>query len=124
MKVAMAVWQEHVSPVFDASRLLRIIALDDAGSENARETVEVQVAYPSQRVTLLMDLDTDVLICGAISASLADMVTSAGIRLLPFVAGDAEPVLEAFKRGELPSPAYTMPGCGGRRRRYRRGCSW
>ena len=124
MKVAMAVWQEHVSPVFDASRSLRIISLDDAGSENGRETVEVQVAYPSQRVTLLMDLEADVLICGAISAPLADMVTAAGIRLIPFVAGEAEAALGAFMRGELPSPAFTMPGCGGRRRRHRRGCNW
>jgi predicted Fe-Mo cluster-binding NifX family protein len=124
MRVAIPVWQERVSPVFDASRSLCLVSFDEAGREDGRQTVEVQAAYPSQRVTLLMDLQVDALICGAISAPLAEMVASAGIRLIPFVAGEAEAVLSAFMRGELPSPAYTMPGCGGRRRRRRRGCNW
>ncbi|MBN1863535.1 MAG: NifB/NifX family molybdenum-iron cluster-binding protein [Victivallales bacterium] len=124
MKVAIPVWQERVSPVFDASRSLRLISLDNEGREFERQMVDVQVVYSSQRVTLLMDLEADVLICGAISAPLASMIASTGIQLIPFVAGEVEAVLAAFRRGELPSPAYMMPGCSGYRRRYRRGCNW
>jgi len=124
MKVAVPVWQDRLSPVFDASRALCVIRIDEKGEEESREVVDIQTAYPSQRVTLLMDLQVDVLICGAVSAPLARMIASAGIQLIPFVAGVTEVVLAAFLRGELPSAAYMMPGCGGCRRRHRRGCNW
>jgi predicted Fe-Mo cluster-binding NifX family protein len=124
MNVAMAVWQERISPVFDVSRSLRVVRISPEGKEESREEIGIDLAYPSQRVTLLMDLQTEVLICGAVSAPLAEMIVAAGIQLIPFVAGEAEEVLGVFLRGELPSPAYTQPGCCGRRRRCRGGRNW
>lgn len=121
MNVAIPVWSDSISPVFDASQSICLIVLDEAGHETGRRTVEVPVSRPAQRVRLLVDAGAEVLICGAISTALAERVKAVGIRLIPFVTGNVESVLAGFLRGELPSPTYTMPGCGGRRHR-RRGC--
>ena len=71
------------------------------------------------------------LICGAISRVLAEMVTAAGIEVLAYVTGDIDDVLEAYRGGELGQPQFAMPGCwpgarkghrrsGQTRQRYRR----
>ena len=120
MRIAMAVWQQRVSPLFDvASELLLVDA------EGAAETARTSVPLPDQelprRVRRLVDLDVDVLICGGISQPLAGMVHASGIRLVPFTAGPVEQVLRAFLQGQLPSQAFVMPGwCG----RWRRGFGW
>lgn len=121
MNVGLAVWQERISPVFDVSRALRVVRVGDDGAEASREDAILDAEHPVKRVTTLMDRNVNVLICGAVSAPLAEMIQAAGIRLIPFVAGETEAVLAAFLRGELPSPAYTQPGCCGRRRRCRGG---
>lgn len=121
MKIALAVWQERISPVFDASRSLRVVQLTAEGKEERREEISLDVAYPSQRVTILMNQRIEVLICGAVSAPLTEMIAAAKIKVISFVAGEAEAVLAAFLCGELPSEAYTQPGCCGRRRRCRGG---
>ena len=47
-----------------------------------------------------------------------------GIRVVPWVAGDADTVLGEFVAGRLPSERFMMPGVGGRgcgrRRRHGR----
>ncbi|MBN2713429.1 MAG: dinitrogenase iron-molybdenum cofactor biosynthesis protein [Planctomycetes bacterium] len=121
MKIAMPVWQNRLSPVFDASRTLCVVCVNESGEEEGREKVSLQVGSFAERVRTLVELDVDVLICGAISAPLADMVASAGIRYVPFVAGEVEAVLKAFSHDELYSKAFVMPGCSGHRRRHRRG---
>jgi predicted Fe-Mo cluster-binding NifX family protein len=119
MNVAIPVWQGRVSPVFDAARTLHLSRIGPEGGEEDCRTVEIAAAYPTQRVTQLMDLDVDVLVCGAVSAPLAEMIAASGIRLVAFVTGEVEDVLAAYLRGELPDPAYALPGCGGRGRRCR-----
>jgi len=69
MKIALAVWQERISPVFDASRSLRVVQLTAEGKEERREEISLDVAYPSQRVTILMNQRIEVLICGAEACS-------------------------------------------------------
>mmetsp|Transcript_21436 Transcript_21436/g.9909 ORF Transcript_21436/g.9909 Transcript_21436/m.9909 type:complete len:140 (-) Transcript_21436:3784-4203(-) len=64
-----------------------------------------------------------VLICGAISKMPANIIASAGIKLIPFVTGNAAQVLDLYINNEqiqttcsFPS-AYFMPGC--KRQRHR-----
>jgi len=122
MNVALSVWQDRVSPVFDASQSLLLIKTGEAGRENDRNIKAIEAQNPLQRVRQLINMEADVLICGAISSPLAAMVVNAGIKLVPFVTGEAEPVLAAFFRGQLPSPGYMLPGCGGKlRHRFRGG---
>ena len=115
MKIALAVWQERISPVFDVSRSLLLVQLSQNDKEERREMISLDAAAPAQRVVRLTALEIETLICGAVSVPLAEMILASGIRLIPFVAGESREVLAAFLHGKLPSPTYTQPGCYGHR---------
>jgi predicted Fe-Mo cluster-binding NifX family protein len=68
----------------------------------------------------LVELGVGTLVCGAISRPLHDMVASQGIRVVPFVTGDLDKVVQAWLNGELARDAFCMPGCCRRRHRFQR----
>jgi predicted Fe-Mo cluster-binding NifX family protein len=120
MKVAIPHWQGRVSPVFDAaSRLLLVEAME--GGESGRAEWVLSATDPAMRAGELQRSGADVLICGAISRPLEVAVTAAGIRVIAQICGQVEEVISAFLGGRLSDPVYLMPGCCGRRRRFRGG---
>jgi predicted Fe-Mo cluster-binding NifX family protein len=120
VKLALAVWNGRISPVFDTSRQLLVLEVE-GGEALSRREHEIAAEEAFAKVARLAELGVEVLICGAVSRPLAEMIAIRGIRLVPFVAGDAEEVLAAFLAGNLPSSGMTMPGCCGRRLRFRGG---
>ena len=126
MKVALPVWQGHVSSVFDFAHNLLVIELDTKGEKGRQEIVLVEQS-DLERVTTLKQLGVGVLICGAISKPLAELINASGIQVLPFVTGSTEHIVNAYKTGRLSQPQYTLPGFwpgarrSFRRRRYRKG---
>ena len=127
MKVAFPVWNERISPLFDTAATLRVVDVE-AGRETQRQDFSMPRDLPAAKVNLLRGLGVEVLLCGAVSGFLGRMITASGIELVPWIAGDAEEVLQRFIAGTLPDPRFTLPGCapGGRRmrRRGRFGRGW
>ncbi len=120
MRVAVPVWEKRVSPVFDTAR--RLVMVDLEGDEPAsRITLPLTEPFAPRRARLLRIWGVEVLICGGISPYLARLIAAYGIRVVPGVRGDAEEVLRAFRRGRIPSPAFTLPGWRSGRRRGRGG---
>ncbi len=125
MKVAIPIWQGHVSPVFDSAQQLLIVEIADS-AEIRRSEEKLPQGFPPQCVARLKQLGVDVLVCGAISRPLAGMIAASGITLVPFISGECEEVLAAYLDKKLPSPQFLMPGCygsgpGRRHRRHHRG---
>ena len=120
MKVAIPHWQGRVSPVFDAATRLLLVDVAD-GHESGRAELPLTATDPTQRAGELSRGGTNVLICGAISWPLEMAVSSAGIQVIAQVCGHVEEVLRAFFEGKLSDPAFLMPGCCGRRRRFHGG---
>ena len=120
MKVALSIWNNRISPVFDTSRHILIVEVVD-GEEKSRGEHSIEELFPPLRARRIKELGIDLLICGAISNPVACLIDSLGIRLLPWVSGEVEEVLGAFKRGELAQPRYLMPGCRGGGRRFGKG---
>ena len=78
MKIAIPVWQGRISPVFDSSR--RILLLDvEAGRVLARSEAQIGGELPQERARRLSELGAEVLVCGAISRPLAELVAQARI---------------------------------------------
>ena len=127
MKVAIPVYGDYVSNVFDFAHRLLLVDIEN-GKETQRREVEIEDFSLPQRAGQLKTLEVDVLVCGAVSQLLANMVTQSGIEVLPFVTGNIENVLGAYMAGQLTRPEFSMPGCwpGARRGlgRRRRGCRW
>ena len=112
MKIAIPTWNGRVSPVFDtASRLLVVEGAE--GSETARFETEISEQFLPSKIMRLTGLGIDTLICGAISRPLAYMITTAGIKIIPWISGQVEDVLQAFLTGTLFDPRFIMPGCAG-----------
>jgi len=118
MKVAIPCWQGRVSPVFDVAGSLLLVDVDQ-GHEQHRETARLDAIAPEARARQLADLGAGVLVCGAISWPLELAVAAAGVKVIPQVCGDVDKVLAAFLTGQLGRNVFQMPGCGGRRRRFR-----
>mgnify|MGYP001829250703 CR=1 FL=1 len=119
MNIVLPTWNERISPVFDTSRRLLIVRVDEDGNETIREIALDEVS-PALKVNVLKQLGTDVLICGAVSNPVAGLVEAANIRLIPWVSGSVDEVLAAFRRGELEEPRFRMPGCRRMRGRFGR----
>ena len=113
MKVAITVWEDRISPVFDASRHLLIAEIEDA-RVTRRSFVLFNPERPSHLVKTLIELDVPVLICGAVSQVPADMIVAGGITMIPFIAGEVDRVLDVYAKGRSLAPTFVMPGCHGR----------
>ncbi len=116
MRVGITIFNERISPLFDASRALLVLEVDAENVKN-KETRELETNTPMDRADELLQAKIDILICGAISAPFAQAVLTRDIRLLAFHAGPINEIIEAFLNNQLNTRQFSMPGCGRRRRR-------
>lgn len=116
MKIALPIWNDRISPLFDTSG--RVLILDmEKGNAGEWEEHDMQDLITPMKVRRITELGAEVLICGAVSNQVANLVESSGIELVPWVRGPVDEVIAAFQAGQLDRPCYFMPGCGRRRRR-------
>ncbi len=109
MKVAVTVWDERISPVFDSAHRLLIVDIKNGKMKN--------IFYESfnpkleARFTEALSLQgIDVLICGAISQAYSTLIEASAIELIPFVGGSVNEILESYAKGNPLAPTFLMPG--------------
>lgn len=119
MKVAISVHQGRIAPVFDCCRRLLIIqqAADDDEIVGNEDWSELRRHIRALR---LKEIGVEALICGGISRWMQEQVELQGIKILPWLAGDIQDVLNAFRENRISDPCFRMPGAGGCRRRTER----
>ncbi len=111
MKVAFAVWNHRIAPVFDVAQHIHL-----AHYENDVLVREAEARLPvhnaMQKVQSLVELGVELLICGAVSRPLHEMLAAYGIQVIPFVAGELQQVMSAWHSGALQNHSdFLMPGC-------------
>ncbi len=109
MKVALTVWGNRISPVFESARTLLLAEID-----GFRIMDKTHVSCDCQDPRFLDTLKTmniDILICGAISDLSMRIIAASSIKLIPFVTGNALQVLDFYMNETPVPPAYFMPGC-------------
>lgn len=109
--VAITVWEDRVSPVFDAAHTLLIAQTE------ASHVVDTQYhRFDPTRMTLFIELlkeqNVTVLVCGAVSEEPAQLVEGAGVTLIPFIAGSISAVLKMLVVDRPMWSSLKMPGCG------------
>jgi predicted Fe-Mo cluster-binding NifX family protein len=109
MKLAVPVSAGRVSTAFDFAVHLLLLEYEDS-QEVKRAELTLEEQSPLNRARRLESLGVKVLICGAISRSLAGYLASAGIEVIPFVSGAVEEVLAGYLSGEVESVRFLMPG--------------
>lgn len=119
MKAAFSTWDNRIAPVFDASNQIRLVEVE-SGKVVRSEQDALPEDLPVQKALRLAELKIDVLVCGAISRAMHDIVISYGIRIIPFVSGALDEIVQALVSGQSDWTSFSMPGCmggGGRRSR-------
>jgi predicted Fe-Mo cluster-binding NifX family protein len=120
MRAALTVWDGRISPVFDVSREVLIVTIEN-GAVVTRSIENIEAPTTVLKLDRLLEHGVETLICGAISEPLHHELTSRGVEVISFVAGEIDEVVDGFLRGALPTPALSMPGCCGRQHRFRGG---
>lgn len=110
MKIALPIWQDQVSNVFDFACILLLIE-KDSDKEIGRQTFPLYGRSGLEKAAMVKHLGATVLICGAISRPAAEWVVNSGIQIVPFITGSIEQVLDAFQDGCLDKPQFALPGC-------------
>lgn len=118
-RIAISIWQERVSPVFDTASRLSIYD-QGAGQRAVPQTVDLVPLDIGQRARFIRDLGINTLLCGAISRPLYSLLVNFGVTVRPWITGNVDEVLAAYESGTLNSGRFFLPGCG--RRRQRRKC--
>lgn len=113
MNVAITIWENRISPVFDAAQNLLIAEIRD-GKIADRKTRPLPFGPYDRLIQLLQDHRVRVLICGALCVGPAALLEAYGIDVISFIAGNTEEVLARYAQGEDLSPFF-MPGCRWRR---------
>jgi len=108
-KVAIPIFHNRVSPVFDSCRHMLVIDIEQ-GAEVHRETVYLDEMSLTERCGIFAKLEIAIVICGGVSEIFANMLMGAHIRLVNGIAGDMDDVITAFLGEYLDKPQFYMPG--------------
>ncbi len=109
MRVAVTVWENRISPVFDSANMLMIAQVEENEViERSYEQMNTQCV--DQVARALCEKNVNQIICGAVSEESAFVLEKHGIELIPFLAGEIELVLDRYIKGK-PLETFVMPGC-------------
>jgi predicted Fe-Mo cluster-binding NifX family protein len=109
MKVAIPIWEDKISPVFDTASRLLVVEVEDK-KESSRFETFLDVQDLSRRCVRIQGLGVDTLICGAISQPFLRWLRARGINIISGISGHPEDVLEAYLEGTLSESRFLMPG--------------
>jgi predicted Fe-Mo cluster-binding NifX family protein len=109
VKLAVTVWGNRISPVFDAASTLLVAEIT-----NKKISGQYYTAFdPESPVDLLHTLKehhVTTLVCGAISKTPASLILEQHIHLIPFVTGNVRHFLDSFALNQTVGKKHRMPG--------------
>lgn len=114
MKVALTIWNNRISPVFDVAQHALLLEAEQSVILN-QKVFDLPVDSPINKLTFLISQNVDLLICGAISRSLQLAIEEHGIKVYPFCSGEVSELIECWQKDQLDRVSFAMPGCGKRR---------
>ena len=117
MKMALTVWENRISPMFDAAHMLLVVEIENTEIINSCY-VPFYPEFPSRLAAMLAEMDVEIFICGAISEMPANILEAKGIKLYPFITGDTGEVIDAYVKDVPFMPTFSMPGCSHKRHRH------
>jgi predicted Fe-Mo cluster-binding NifX family protein len=110
MRVAIPIFGPRVSPRFDCAPGLLLFSLE-AGKVVGSEKFSLQAWDRLQRLQKLKDLGVQTLICGGIDGHSAQVLSDYRIRVIAWVAGEADEAMRCFLEGKLRSGVELCPRC-------------
>lgn len=120
MVVAVTIWGNRISPVFDSSSTLLIVEIEkNRIIKRSRENFSPD--FMNHLEKRLKELNVSTIICGAITDAPAQILEEGGFLLVPFISGFADDVIDNIMNEKPITPQFLMPGCRKQKRSRRRG---
>lgn len=110
MKIAIPRMGEHVAPCLEHCATMAIFTIED-GRVVDQCDFPLRSRDPFDRVRLLRDQQVHTIICGGIQDTYEDAVRASGMRVISWVSGRVDDLLELFLRGRLAAEPGA-PGAG------------
>ncbi len=107
--IALTVWGNRISPVFDSAETLLIVRVENLKIAN-RIKKKFNPKIGSQITLILKQHQVDELICGAIVQAQSEIIEKSGVKLIPFISGNADSVLASYIQTPCHIFDYLMPG--------------
>ena len=122
MKLCLACYYDRLASLFENANQYRLFAVQE-GEARPAGVVEADQARIEDKISALLAHGVDSVICGGVCRRNLFLMTEAGMQVIPWICGEADKVIIAFKENRLAE--LTMPGCrgqgqGGRGRRCAR----
>jgi len=106
-KIAIPVFGTRVSSRLDCSESVLLVSIEN-GSIVRREETFWPHFNPLEKVRLLVHEGVNVLICGGLTETCANMLHDTTIEVIPWICGEVEQVLVQFTQGTL-QPTTSQP---------------
>jgi predicted Fe-Mo cluster-binding NifX family protein len=106
MRVALPSWNGRISPVFDVTRRIVVVDIEN-GIIAGRSEHELE---DGARIEQISRLGVDVLICSAISWPVEAMLWAAGIDVVSDICGPVNEIIDAHLSGERDLASHRSPG--------------
>ncbi|MBN2007895.1 hypothetical protein JW960_00970 [candidate division KSB1 bacterium] len=120
MYIAIAAYQNRIASLLDSAENLIMLDSPDYCLSNASQ-IDICGKSNNEIVQLLAEQNIKILICGAIHDCVWQQIEARHIKVIPWVTGNIQNVVQAFITDTLASSAFLMPGRFGKNRNRRRG---
>ena len=114
MKIALTVWENRISPVFDVAATVAVYDILD-GEIHKEIELDFSEMNAYEKILELAKLNTGIIICGAVSRPVSCLAESYGMEIYSFIAGEESTVIKAYSEGLITDERLKMPGCGRRK---------
>jgi len=118
MCLALAAYENRIASLLETANQLVVVDLPPIDSKPKKIVAVIDNTLP-YLVQLLHRNNVTILICGAINGCMFRAIESIGIQIIPWVTGNIDDVVAAFKNNTLEQ--LVMPGCLKGHRRGNRG---
>ena len=110
MRIALPVWEDSVSTVFDSAKTFAIVETEQEEALRRKEE-----SFDGEDILLkirkLTDEHIELVICGALSREFSELLLMHGIEKIEGIHGKIEDVIDAYLTGSLLSIRFYMAGC-------------
>jgi len=118
MCLALAAYENRMASLLETANQLVVVDLPPNDYKPKKIVAVIDNTLP-YLIQLLHRNNTTILICGAINGCMFRAIDSMGIKVIPWITGNIDDVIAAFKNNTLEQ--CVMPGCLKGHRRGRRG---
>lgn len=120
--IAITNWNKIVSPLYDSACCFLMEKAD-----GRRTTLNIRKLSIGDKAQLCYQAGVNVVICGAISIIGISLLQDKNIKVISWICGSVDQVLNAYRKGDDLKCNFSMPGCGQgicnrMKRRYTDGC--